>query len=37
VRKVQYRLKEYRAFPEATNGHLEVPAIAIREQTPTPS
>ena len=37
VRKVQYRLKEYRAFPEVTNGHLEVPAIAIREQTPTPS
>jgi len=36
VRKVQYRLKEYRAFPEVTNGHLEVPAIAIQE-TPTPS
>ena len=28
VRKVQYRLKEYRAFPTAINGHQEIPAVA---------
>jgi len=28
VRKVQYRLKEYRAFTTAINGHPEVAALA---------